>query len=101
MTNEEIKAKCAEALYQITDVRIRSEEMCEKQGPAEWQVLMHLARTLVASKQSFVVYNINGDTIGVADSRQAAEAIYFKRYGEAPEREESIREFPVNQMIYQ
>lgn len=49
----------------------------------------------------WAVFNINGDIIGVADSKDNAISIYKKRYGEPPsDFDERIQQFELNQFVY-
>lgn len=61
----------------------------------------HLHDVVGRSERAWVVYNINGDVIGVADSYGKALSIYEERYGDTPEHpEESINMFEVNRLHY-
>ena len=49
----------------------------------------------------WVVYNINGDVIGVADSFGGALLIYENRYNDTPDNaDERIHKFELNKMQY-
>jgi hypothetical protein len=48
----------------------------------------------------YVVTNINGDVIGVADSPTNAASIYEHRYGELPDDKSYIRAFKLNKLHY-
>lgn len=49
----------------------------------------------------WVVYNINGDIIGIADNINIAFDIYEERYGNIPKyTDERIRKFELNKMQY-
>lgn len=49
----------------------------------------------------WVVFNVNGDVIGVADSPDNASSIYEKLYMEPPpDFDERIRRFELNQFVY-
>lgn len=47
----------------------------------------------------YVVYNINGDVIGVANSIENAKKIYIERYGEL-HKSLSVHPFAMNKMQY-
>jgi hypothetical protein len=52
-------------------------------------------------RSAWVVYNINGNVIGVADSYGKALSIYEARYGDTPKYpDESINKFEVNRLHY-
>lgn len=60
----------------------------------------HDSKPLVM-RSAWVVYNINGDTIGVADSFVKALLIYEERYGDTPDNtDERIKKFEVNKLHY-
>jgi len=49
----------------------------------------------------YVVFNINGDVIGVADSHSSAVDIYEQRYGYIPDDiDDKIRKFKMNKLEY-
>jgi hypothetical protein len=49
----------------------------------------------------WVVYNTNGDVIGVADSYGKALSIYEERYGDTPEYpDERIEPYEINRLHY-
>lgn len=55
----------------------------------------------LTKKESFVVTNINGDVIGVADSFANALCIYKERYGDLPRfPDDHITKYETNQMHY-
>lgn len=54
---------------------------------------------LPVMRSVFVVYNINGDVIGVASSYEKAEQIFAERYGDL-EPSVAITEFEVDRLHY-
>lgn len=48
----------------------------------------------------WVVFNVNGDILGVADSYGKALLIYEEKYHELPDTDDRIREFQLNKFYY-
>lgn len=63
---------------------------------SEINTLLHLAM----HDTFYVVTNINGDIIGVADSPSKAADIYEQRCGELPDNDEHISRFKLNKLHY-
>ena len=82
------------------------EEILERSGIGDISIgtAKKLILDLFSSKESdlvWVVENINGDVIGVADSFAKALLIYEQRYQDTPDRtEDRIHRFRLNELYY-